>query len=261
MISIMPLFYRGRHALTLIEVMVAISVVAVLLAIIAPSVSRSVEASRRTVSLANVASGTRSIELFTSSSTARYPSLEAGQWFQQGTSLTYSIALSVWDIGSLWPYVTDDTASFERGSVYLAPSAVRRATVVLLPDGLPDERVASGPPSYFYSQTLVSASEAWVPGALVNDSMKRPQRTDQVVYPSNKAILWEWELPYVRRPLKYSTEGDLDEIVPVGFADGHAALKVPAAAGPAIRNPFADSRSYRNEKLANTIDGVRGRDY
>ena len=81
-----------------------------------------------------------------------------------------------------------------------------------------------------------------------------------VRYPSAKALMWDVEMPYIRRPLERDIYQNLLEKTPILFADQHVESRIPAEANPGVTN-WALYAAHPHSFLHNTRDGVYGRDY
>ena len=238
----------GRRAFSLIELMVVIGIIGILIAIILPALGGARGASRRTVSLGNLRSLTQILELYTQRYDDTYPWGQSGinwcgipMWFDP-----------IWELNRQWPILLyDELETVELRAISLAPGAQREAVSGIDPCG--------HPPSYWYSRSFLARPETWSGSAVADPSLLRAVRVSWVSFPSQKVLLWEWEMPYLNR-LPRMSGVDIDEAVPMAFADGHAALMAPSLATAPVPNPFPGGGDPLR-RLHNTRNGVRGHDY
>jgi hypothetical protein len=119
-------------------------------------------------------------------------------------------------------------------------------------------------PSYRYSSTLLAHPLVWTAGVTPDRSLISARAISDVIFPSAKVVLWEWELPYVKRALRVgAVPGELAEQLPMAFSDGHGQVRLQTDALQAVLNPFGASGgcAFPQERLGNTEFGVSGRDY
>jgi hypothetical protein len=117
--------------------------------------------------------------------------------------------------------------------------------------------VCNSPSSYTYSTSFLARPAYWDAVSPDRSRENDSTRLNDVLFPSSKVIMWDRELPYLRRELK--TDGpDLAESSPMLFVDGHADLHIQSLATPSVHNEFD---GVGHQRLHNTANGVRGRDY
>ena len=244
---------RTHRVYTLVELLVSIGIIALLIAIIIPALAGTKQLASQLTSAANLRSIGQLTEIYTQSNADAYP------WGYAGTNscgVPTGFA-PIWNMSSQWTLIMANTVGQEAlKDIALAPSANRESAP------------CTEPPSYTYSHSFLADAETWSGTAKPtnkDDSDDPAARllggieVHDVLSPSAKVIMWEWELPYLTRVPR--TRGpDLDEQTPILFTDGHAETHKPADASPAVPNPFTDSDDP-TARLHNTADGVRGRDY
>jgi len=125
---------------------------------------------------------------------------------------------------------------------------------LLSDDGRPVAFVGT---SYQYSNSFIASPALWSGSATADDSLITPTKPADVVFPAQKALVWDADLAYLPRPPRWR-EGHWLHPTPMAFADGHAATHTPHDATPGVANPRNGNDDIR---LHNTPNGVHGRDY
>ena len=143
--------------------------------------------------------------------------------------------------------------------MYLSPRARRGAESI----GEFTQVVCGWPTSYQLSQSFLARPELWTPEATntpsaLHKAWFQPVFQRDVLFPSRKVFVWDWEMPFLSRPVKRSN-GELDEPAPTLFADSHVAEKTQTKGTRPIVTTFASTK-YQVQRWHNTIDGVRGFD-
>lgn len=237
----------GRRGFSMIELLVTIGVIGVVMAILLPALSGGVGTARRTASLANLRTIGQLVQQYADQSADAYP------WTRRGVdSCGIPVQFSpIWQMSTHWPLAMGGVIDMAQlRGVMLSPGARRDDDTAVRP--------CIEPPSYTYSNSFLADPRVWSGEGVADDSLVRAVTLGMVAYPSSKALMWDWELPYVRRELRRAGP-DLDERTPMLFADGHGAEHLPSAATEAVDNPFVDGVPLK--RLHNTRNGVRGRDY
>jgi hypothetical protein len=158
------------------------------------------------------------------------------------------IGFGHWQMSIQWPAVVYDVAPWpEYAPAFISPRARRT------------DSDCGWPTSYAYSSSFIARPDVWRAGSQPNPRLLSATFTHEVQFPSSKVLAWDWELAYIPRSLKRSGP-DLDEATPMLFADGHGAMRIPAAGADPSPNPFPGAL-YPAARLHNTPDGVYGRDY
>lgn len=249
---------RGRSptGFTLVEVLVSIAIVSVLISILLPALGHARTRAWRLKSETNLRTLGQFFEMYVNQSANTYPAPEPGRFYNHYTGL--SATMPHWLATQNWPALFGETLRWDmHESILLSPGATR---------------VTDGPvrvvpvPSYRYSASFLGSPTIWSGQDLSQlteqqwAQLRRPARSHQVRSASSKVLLWEWELPYIRRDLTFDAYYNLTERVPMLFADSHVAGHIPADGTPAVRNqdPTAQD-TFQN--LHNTPHGVQGTDY
>jgi prepilin-type N-terminal cleavage/methylation domain-containing protein len=244
-----------KRAFTLVEVLVTIGVIALLIGILVPAIGKALDRSRELASAVNLRSIGQMFEIYTGNAKGMYPAPVPGRMYP---SFRPDIAVSMghWQAANEWPGLFADTHPWwEYEKLYLAPGAERQL----------DGPVFSLPhPSFDYSSSFLGHPSLWAPDRNIPTdqiaNLERSVTQSMVRYPASKALMWDVEMPYLRRPLQRDERNNLHERTPMLFADQHVANHVPGEATPAITNP-APTAARLHENLHNTPHGVHGRDY
>lgn len=242
----------ARRGFTIIEMLVTMGIIGLVVAILLPALSGGLGTARRTVSLSNLRTIGQLTQHYADASDDAYP------WATRGVNLcgigvNFSL---IWQMSLQWPLAMNGVIETgELREVVLAPGARR--------DWVGEFDLCKHPPSYAYSQSFLADPRVWSGDGVADESMLRSVTLDMVTYPASKVLMWDWELPYIRRELRRAGP-DLDEPTPMLFADGHGAEHRPSAATEPVANPFLlglGNDDVARARLHNTRDGVRGRDY
>lgn len=242
----------SRHAFTLVELLVAIGVVALLIAILLPALSGSRERALRLKSAANLRAIQAEFDTYLSAHADAFPFVQDGRLYPGACAglrhSTYQHSLT-----TQWPMlIYGERQPDAYNSVLLAPEAIRD-------DGRGNPDSCGFPPSYMLSRAFLARPEAWQDSTNTPETaaLLRPVKRHDIRHSASKAMLWDWELPFLRRDLKLLGR-DLDEPTPILFADGHVKEHTPTKAATPVRNRLwgEDPRH-----LHDTPHGARGVDY
>jgi prepilin-type N-terminal cleavage/methylation domain-containing protein len=238
-----------RFAFTLIEILVSIAVIALLLAILIPILARGRESASATKSLANLRSIDGGFDSYRTAYREFYPYPTPDMPYQHACDAA-TISFGHWLTHTSWPWIVQPVMPWKEWSgVMLAPGALKKRAASSCGD----------PTSYRYSSTFTARPEMWSPTSTASpESLFAGTKHHDVLFPSQKALMWDWEMPYISRQKRFEGD-DLAEKTPMLFSDSHAELRSPAAASAAAVNrsmPGTDPL-----RLRDTLDGVRGRDY
>lgn len=246
-----------RTAFTLVEALVSIAMIALLVGILVPVLGQVRNHSHEVASAVNLRSIGQIFEMYLDGSRGMYPAPVPGVAYPDPDPRLGSTVMGHWQATTFWPNLFYKQYPWnENRQMFLAPGAVRdfesRFTAVTVI-----------PASYSYSASFLGQPRIWS-GEIIPDtdwqSLGRSVTQQMVRYPSGKALLWDVEMPYLRRPLERDNYQNLLEKTPVLFADQHIEDRVPAEANPGVTN-WAPYASHAHPYLHNTRDGVYGRDY
>jgi prepilin-type N-terminal cleavage/methylation domain-containing protein len=247
----------GRHhrAFTLIELLVTIGVIALLIGILVPAIGKTLDRSRELASAVNLRSIGQIFEIYTGNAKGMYPAPVPGRMYPSFIP-DISLTMGHWQAAYEWPGLFAGTHPWwEYEKLYLSPGAQRQldGPVFTLPQ-----------PSFDYASSFLAHPGLWAPDRNIPTdriaNLERSVTQSMVRFPASKVLMWDIEMPYLRRPLERDDRNNLLERTPMLFADQHVANHVPAEATPAITNP-APTAARLHENLHNTPDGVHGRDY
>lgn len=246
-----------RRAFTLVEALVSIAIIALLVGILAPALGRARDRSHEVASAVNLRSIGQIFEMYVAGAKGLYPAPVPGVAYPDPDPRLGSASMGHWQASTFWPNMFYKQYPWnENRQMFLAPGAVRDF----------EERVVAVtviPASYSYSASFLGQPRVWSGEDIADVEWQRLERSvtrSMVRYPSGKALLWDVEMPYLRRPLERDSYQNLLESTPILFADQHIQSRVPAEANPGVTN-WAPYASHAHPFLHNTRDGVYGRDY
>ena len=163
-----------------------------------------------------------------------------------------------WSVEWAWPALVSEVAPWEENySVWVSPGmSTKLPEMHSMADGMGDARM-SEMVSWRYSNSLSGDPRLWGEGAKVSAKMHRAVKDSEVSFPSQKVMLWDTHLAYLRDEPEL-IDGHWNAPTPMAFADGHADVKNPLDAKEGVANPLNGGSDIR---LSNTPDGVGGIDY
>ncbi|MEM8756359.1 MAG: type II secretion system protein [Planctomycetota bacterium] len=238
-----------RPGVTLIEVLVSLTVIAVLIAILVPSISIARKQAQKTVSLSNL----RGIGQITSIYTESYRShpFGLGGWGRPpGTGNAFLIGFGVWRADRYWPVFYHDIAPWqEHAQNWISPGAEDGDRYERL--WQPDAPIATNAvwASYRYSNSFVGDPGIWSDGFDAETHVPRATRPEELASPARKAMFYNAEPP------------GFDEASPrrgVLAADSAARSRKDSDAADPRQNPL---RSEPPAIYHDTVLGVRGSDF
>ena len=247
---------RHRGGFTLIEMLVVVGIIALLISIALPAIGGARDRSRELGSSVNLRSIGQIFEMYTQSSDEFYPAPIPGQAYPDPNPRFPLITMSHWEASSRWASLFLEQYPWaEHEKMYLAPGAER--------DMSNQQVITTTFTSFHYSASFLGQPKIWseedFPGTEW-DRLEQSVRQSMVRYPSGKALMWDVEMPYIRRPLERDRFNNLLEKTPILFADQHVESRIPAEANPGVTN-WAPYAAHSHPFLHNTRDGVFGRDY
>jgi prepilin-type N-terminal cleavage/methylation domain-containing protein len=264
-----------RRAFTLIEMMVSIGVIAVLLAVLMPALAAARAASREKLSLANVRTVGQHFAAYSNDyKTYPYRSREAVTTdVQVPFELPGILKVNWYDGGGgravigtndhfaqewLWPGIVFSGSNKDWEENYRTWVSPGMPTEIPSPgDELDGDRHIDDMISVRYSNSFVARPELFRDGSTTDDKLLAATSPADVTYPSNKVVLWDAHLAYLRsRPPIVGFQ--FDAPTPMNFADGHGDVLNPTHATPAVLNPY---KPHMRQMLNGTPDGVHGKDY
>jgi hypothetical protein len=240
-----------RKAITLLETLVLVAILAILLAMLLPEIGSAKEAAQRTASLSNLRQHCAVMTMHCTDNRERFP-------YFLDPKATYTVLRH--------PRVTDRFTFFSSHlcwnialAGYYDDNPFHDS---FLPPGYQDgsiqvvDRVPVLTP-YFYAHAFVASPDYWNPMTRTADrSQWTPTRQDMVVHPSLKGLILDsWthqgQRSFVNLPRTP---------VGVGFVDGSARLVPRDGFLDYYPNGAGDLHYPFPTPVMHTIDGVRGRD-
>jgi len=248
---------RLLGAFSLVELIVSISIMAVLLSILAPALSAARLSALATISLSDMHSIAVPFDNYTSNNSGRYPIHDPAKGIPStpgGPPLRW--VGSVWASSYLWPTLIEDEAPWrEYFKTWLSPGSRQRrsATPWITRNGNTTGTVI---PVYRYSNSFLASPQVWetLQVKVTPASMKIGARANfEVAFPAKKALLFDAVVGYRRdRGVPMDRRGVL-------AVDGSAVIRKDSQARPAVQNrmiPSASPQRYHDTKL-----GVHGWDW
>lgn len=236
-----------RRGFTLIEVLIVIAVIAVLVGITLPGLRGGREASQRLMSLNNLKQLGDAITMYQGDHAGYYPALHFGVLYHRTEDFLFSEFW--WTVAWNWPGPVYDYLPINHHvETYISPTSDRRG----------DPSTGTWPTSYWYSTSFVGKPRIWSGEPTHDYALMKAQRGADVLFASNKILLWDSEFGTRTHELKRDGP-DIAEPMPMLAADGSGRVEIPAKATEAVPNPF--QHPGYDLRLQNTRDGVRGIDY
>jgi len=242
-----------RRGLTLIEVLVAVGVIGLLVAILAPTLAGARGLAQQSVSLNNARQCWGIVEDYAQANQERYPrclpNTAYGAPGGAGGASSSEVGAAYLTI-TLWFSAVRDVAPFhQHREVFVSPGrqfteGSFAASYRLMP--------AFFIKGTLWTETATSMSEAELA------SLARDVRRNEVSFPAGKAGMYDYDLSYVRKP-RPRIDGLPDEPTAVAFADGHAGARNPQDAAEPF--PNAHQPDQPPVRLHDTPRGAQGRDY
>jgi type II secretory pathway pseudopilin PulG len=238
------------NAFTLIESLMLLAIITILIALTLPSIGRSRDGAYETASLSNLRQHAMVFDLYTSDYQSIYPCFLAPDTDHEWVMLS-GIGLEArgyFSQDALWALALAD--QYYEGEKY--SRSFHPPLVVARDDGW--ER--SWFTEYWYSSAFLADPSFWQYETRTGPEQWRPTRSDEVNFPSQKAILWQSLLD----------SRDWREIRNLfGFVDGSArAVRaqdvLPQYTFGTVTNGSSQGGSTRGLPGMYTINGVRGRD-
>jgi prepilin-type N-terminal cleavage/methylation domain-containing protein len=235
---------RVGRGFTLVELIIVALMVSVLIALLAPALSKVVYSAKRTGSVANLRTHVAAVTAYCGEHREAFPYLTDPR-------ATYSVlrcggearAVEFFHIGFHWHFALAE--AYYNGacnSPSFWPPRTRPAYATY----------------YYYSATCIARPEFWNPRTRVGPEQWAATRQSDVLFPSKKGVFWN------RAAVPGITPEYPSGLPEAGFLDGSATIRpLPDFLAP-YRNgegPFPGSYfSGYGLPVLHTIDGLRGRD-
>jgi len=246
----------NRAGFSLVEVLVSIAIISLLIAITIPALGGARDRSREMGSAVNLRSIAQIFEMYTQNAKGLYPAAVPGAFYPDPNPNMGHGSIGHWQSSNFWANLfLDDYPWAEHEQMYLSPGATR--------DLRPAPVIVSTVSSYRYSSSFLGHPKIWSGEPILSHEwpdLEQSVRQSMVRYPSAKVLMWDVELPTIRRSLRRDRFQNLMEKSPMVFADGHTEVRIPAEANKGATN-WAPYAAHAHPYLHNTRDGVYGRDY
>lgn len=256
-----------HHAFSLIELLIAIGIIALLISLALPSLAKARLAARQTQALSNIRNVGATFEQY-AGQYQTYPFCEPGRTLTRADGGTVPVPPGFVAVEWLRPgevFVNFDPFDMEWmwAGQMARFMAVENAYPTWVSPGLPTripttaEVDAPQQISIRYSNTFIARPELFRPGAVPDLKLIAPVRPGDVAHPSAKVMLFDGHVAYIskRPPVR---ENHYDAPAAMQFADGHADVRNPLSATKGVANVMRQGRDFR---LHSTPDGVQGRDF
>lgn len=247
---------NDRSGFSLIELLVSIGIISLLIGLLVPALGKARSQAQELASSVNLRSIGQVYEMYLGTSKGLYPAPIPGRFYPDPNPYMGRATMGHWQASSLWPnlfFETHPWAEYEQ--MYLSPGAVRDLSM--------QQVIITTFPSFRYSASFLGNPKIWSEEDFPSTEwpqLEQSVRQSMVRYPSAKALMWDVEMPYIRRPLERDIYQNLLEKTPILFADQHVESRIPAEANPGVTN-WALYAAHPHSFLHNTRDGVYGRDY
>jgi len=249
------------RGVTLVEILVSISVIAVLTGILVTTLAPVKARAAETKSLANLRGLAVTMESYALAHSSQYPWAETNVWIELGPELKSEFVhrtnlLSTWTLDRNWIWFVRDIAPWDKHfETWVSPgtpspfsdNGPRIVMGGLLSPGHPKA------PSYDYSNSFVASPRVWS-GEAVTEEAIRPVLTSQVVHPSAKVLMFDDVRSYLRERQRAAFGR------PLLFADGSARALFDGDAMRPVENPLRDFSPNR-QRYHDTPHGVEGTDF
>jgi prepilin-type N-terminal cleavage/methylation domain-containing protein/prepilin-type processing-associated H-X9-DG protein len=260
---------RQRRAFTLVELLVVIGIIALLIGILMPALSRAQRQARQTACLSNQKQLLLALIMYCQDNKGCFPG-GPGLANVNGVSKFFP-GLASWDSVANNPYSCNQDE--KNGPVFFAKYVSNSKKIPGCPAAPDDVRDtgfdrASNRANYWYPLSLVyTPEEVFNAGALINfnTTVQTPQKITAVRHAAQKAAIIDYQTYHDR--VVYQVDltppgtalKDNKRVVNVGFVDGHAATR-------SVAEMFDHDVNYTGRfqapiAISPDTAGVRGRDF
>ena len=245
---------RTHPAFTLVELLVCISIIALLIGLIVPSLAGGRGSALRTHALANVHHAAQTFALYANQYRESFPWHDGDTWVldhppDEGSAPNFRTG-DPFGIRYTWVTTMHDLAPWrEHYITWLNPGVAHDASRPWSVVNAGTGQATTVWPSYFMSSALAGDPSVW--SKTGGTPAPRALRHADVVFPSNKAMLIDTDRAYLTRANASSPQRI------IAAADGAARLRDDRNAKPPARNRITNSQ----EKYFDTAEGTRGTDW
>jgi len=250
------------RGVTLVEILVSISVIAVLTGILVTALAPVKARAAETKSLSNLRGLGVTMESYALAHASQYPWAETGAalYFPpeagQGSNSAALGLLDTWSLHLSWPWMVHNVAPWgEHAESWLSPGAPWASEEHPWEywTGNADASLDRPWPSYHYSNSFVASPRVWS-GEPVTEEAIAPVLTADVVNPSLKALMFDGLRAYLREGQRASFGR------PLLFADGSARALFARDATRPVKNPLRQD-DWPARRYHDTPNGVEGVDH
>jgi prepilin-type N-terminal cleavage/methylation domain-containing protein len=242
-----------RRAFTIVEVMVTVGVIALLLAILIPTLRGARKSADEIVVLSNLRGVGVVFERYTQANRGFYPFIERGSTLQivppgepEGVSLSTN---DPWVARYAWVTVMHEVAPWrEHYATWVSRRGQRGDGPPWGDPTVPGELYPRWP-SYHYSNSFVADPAVWSGNAGASEDMLRPQRASSTAHPGSKALVFDAAREYLVDPRVEAKRGVL-------AADGSAALRWDRDIRAPFPNPLRGGEALRYHDTPNGLLGT-----
>ena len=244
-----------RPGFTMIELLVSISIIAVLLSIVLPTLTNARTATKQLQSVVNLRSLGVTLSLYIADHNERYPFYYVGDPIHMvppDLDTTGGAQLSpVWQLDKMWPVLMHDTAPWEEHlASWYSPGREHLGPPMTIPLVV---GFGTGPVSYHYSNSFIASPRVWNGLGDATDDDIGPVNATAVGHPSAKVVMFDYDRAYITR------SANARDPRPLLFADGSASARLDSEATEPVPNVLNVPEFPR--RYHDTPDGVLGRDF
>lgn len=250
---------RAAPGITLIEVLIAVSIVGLLAGLLIPTVASARRQARSTLALSNLRQTAVWFSLYAEQHHGVLPFAPPGTVFRvtpPEDSQPATIAPGFWDLSYYWPALFHQLAPWSSNfRLWVIPDVTRD------PQRPWSGAALQGQPSFVYCRSLFARPELWspelsVPSLADEERLLKPVRLTEVLHSAAKVLLFDDESPRRARPNQAAD--DIDHRL-MNFVDGHAIVHRLSKASDPVQARLTDPPPPR--RLHDTRNGARGLDY